>query len=798
MTSPQKSNASDTPRFFVPPSFDDIGDLDSSTLTRLPSRRGPDRGERGPELGTTPHRQNQLLLSRHAAEDVRRLIQTESFQVALRKELKVSLDLAPEFKHLHTPWTQGSDEDWGSRFDDFGGTIVKALDPLMADSEDAKALIDLMPLRLTITAEDYTAASQPVDAWGVLKFVRDRYIEAATKSTDRKDLFETKSQKENKARVLAEAAANAQARVEAVNAAAARARSAASDLKATDEAWRTSAKAAAVDAEHAAKQDLAVAADKQAKDAKEPATRAAWHAAIARVAASAAATISRIAGTIAAESSEATRALSALNKLAEAHEASATGLQALANKAEEDARSAIAEARQAARDYWVVAEPVSLNHVLVGPDTTGTPHSSPRRAGGAPHSSPRSLDGVPHSSPRDAGGTPHSSPRGSFDSYRGMDAGRTPVAWIGGKPQRREGVERPPVVMVIDSGVGEHTWLEEGTDVERDPRIFDGGPLFGQAPITAQDDLSGAPAENPLGLLGDASGHGTFIAGLIRQKCPDAKLLSVRVLGNDNIADEATLVTVLTELACRQLIAKVSGNQDYLVDIVTLSLGYYDEHSHNEFFTSALQQIVEKLGELGVLAIAAAGNDATRTPLYPAGFAPRQTAEGRAPRYSDTAALPLVSVGALNPDLPIAQPAGPGTVAAFSNEGPWVTCYRPGANLVSTMPTTYNGSMQPYLAIRPSGRPARAGIDPDNYVGGFAVWSGTSFAVGVLAGEVAAKLVEVDQGSSEAEASTRVADASAKPAPGSAAEHKKRVEQTLSALDGLNVVSKAGPPKSQT
>ena len=48
--------------------------------------------------------------------------------------------------------------------------------------------------------------------------------------------------------------------------------------------------------------------------------------------------------------------------------------------------------------------------------------------------------------------------------------------------------------------------------------------------------------------------------------------------------------------------------------------------------------------------------------------------------------VPIVSVGAMNPDR---------TVALFSNAGEWVACHRPGAALVSTFPTTFNGSEQP-------------------------------------------------------------------------------------------------------
>jgi subtilisin family serine protease len=84
----------------------------------------------------------------------------------------------------------------------------------------------------------------------------------------------------------------------------------------------------------------------------------------------------------------------------------------------------------------------------------------------------------------------------------------------------------------------------------------------------------------------------------------------------------------------------------------------------------------------------------------------------------------LFSVAALNPD---------GTVALFSNDGDWVIAQAEGANVVSTAPTTIQGGLSPAANVRVDGR-TRSTLDPDRYCGGFATWSGTSFAAPVLAG----------------------------------------------------------------
>jgi subtilisin family serine protease len=96
-----------------------------------------------------------------------------------------------------------------------------------------------------------------------------------------------------------------------------------------------------------------------------------------------------------------------------------------------------------------------------------------------------------------------------------------------------------------------------------------------------------------------------------------------------------------------------------------------------------------------------------------------------------------LSVGALNPD---------DTVAMFSNAGKWVTCNRPGADLVSTFPRTFNGAQTSSMRVTVDGH-VRATIDPDDFSSGFGTWSGTSFAAPVLAGELAQALLTNCHGS---------------------------------------------------
>ncbi|WP_153395410.1 S8/S53 family peptidase [Ornithinicoccus halotolerans] len=303
--------------------------------------------------------------------------------------------------------------------------------------------------------------------------------------------------------------------------------------------------------------------------------------------------------------------------------------------------------------------------------------------------------------------------------------GRVPVHWHGPDPAHRNGHEtgagrRSPVVAVADTGLGAHPWFTSG--VQRD-RTFHGLPIGGD-----DCDLDPASCLDRTGLLQGASGHGTFIAGLIRQTCPEATVMPVPVLHADGFVDEVQLHQALVLLLLRHVEGQLTDRPDQLIDVLSLSLGFYHETPEDTVASTALRDLMDAYGDAGVAVVAAAGNDCTDDPLLPAGFAGQQVG-------LQHARVPLVSVGALNPDGD--------SVAWFSNTGDWVSCFRVGAALVSTVPTTMRGGQQP--AVRTIGADhTRATLDPDDYSCGFATWSGTSFAAPVVAGALAAHLAGRD------------------------------------------------------
>jgi len=391
-----------------------------------------------------------------------------------------------------------------------------------------------------------------------------------------------------------------------------------------------------------------------------------------------------------------------------------------------DAYSTIRKYRELAGDDDTLK--VGLNHLvtLAGVGLQGAPYFEGPSLGGAPYFEGPGLGGAPYFEGPSTGVPYFEGPSTGVPYFEGPGTGspvggRIPVTWLGRPPapvtSKRAG--RRPVVAVLDTGLGKHGWLRQGNATLG--TSVNGQPI-GVGDEVPDPEVTGIVQHPGLGLLDRDSGHGTFIAGIIRQTCPDAKVLAIRVMPSDGVVEEHQLCIALNKLLVRQAQAQAAGDLDSVIDVMSLSLGYYHEDPDDVRYSSVLAGTLRSFGTIGVAVVAAAGNDHTTTPFFPAGFASRQ--EG-ADQPADR--VPLVSVGALNPN---------GSRALFSNSGDWVSCYRPGANVVSTLPTTFDGSTQPDV-VTPSGSES---VDRDDFTGGFGVWSGTSFAAPVLAGEIAASL----------------------------------------------------------
>ncbi|QSB05936.1 S8 family peptidase [Natronoglycomyces albus] len=327
--------------------------------------------------------------------------------------------------------------------------------------------------------------------------------------------------------------------------------------------------------------------------------------------------------------------------------------------------------------------------------------------------------------------------------------GRVPVDMVVPMPTRRSLDDlngRRLRVAVLDTGVAQKhpalsiaDWREGG-----DPFVVVDSEF--QQTLGADADPALIPLDSPwdedvhngdlIAEVASHYGHGTFMAGILRQTAPDVQVYSLRVMHNDGLAFEREVVAALEHVA-DQVEAAYAGDTEALgVDMVILSLGYVDEDPTDDP-GGWMADIVTRLSRLGIPVVAAAGNQSSERPFYPAAFATRQS----------EALAPVLSVGALNPN---------GNIAMFSNDGPWVSCFASGASVVSTFPPVARGSLSPYRRVETdyAGR-YRESLDPDDFSSGFAVWSGTSFAAPLAAAYLANEMEKLGPAPTVAEAMTR-------------------------------------------
>jgi hypothetical protein len=302
--------------------------------------------------------------------------------------------------------------------------------------------------------------------------------------------------------------------------------------------------------------------------------------------------------------------------------------------------------------------------------------------------------------------------------------GRIPVDLVAPMPERKK-LERRLRVAVLDTGVPPgHPAFDisdrsEGRDtfVVVDHAFQTKLGQHNDSPAPPLDDPWDGPVHEPT-LIGEVAshfGHGTFITGLLRQMSPDVQVYSLRVIHNDGLSYEHEIIGALHHVADQVEAARGGDVEAFAVDVVVLATGYVDEAA-DDIPGGWMGDAVNRLAALGIPIVAAAGNQASDRPFYPAAFAAHEQMENFAP---------ILSVGALNPNLEIAM---------FSNEGPWVSCYATGAGLVSTYPCEAAGSREPTRRSKSSMMNRfRESYDFDDFSSGYAVWSGTSFAAPVAA-----------------------------------------------------------------
>ncbi|MDP3714092.1 MAG: S8 family serine peptidase [Mycobacteriales bacterium] len=208
------------------------------------------------------------------------------------------------------------------------------------------------------------------------------------------------------------------------------------------------------------------------------------------------------------------------------------------------------------------------------------------------------------------------------------------------------------------------------------------------------DLLDTSPGDGRLDL---EAGHGTFIAGIVAQVAPGAKVLALKALDPSGTTDDLT--------AAR----RVRNAVDAGADVINLSFGGY---THSDEGLLALTAVLEEIERSkGPVVVAAAGNDALDRPFHPA------------------AHRSVVGVAAMGTRK---------RRAAFSNFGPWVDACAEGDRLRST------------YVIGTTTTDSDGDGNDDEFVEPNALWSGTSFAAPQVAAAVARRMSTHGESSREA------------------------------------------------
>lgn len=239
--------------------------------------------------------------------------------------------------------------------------------------------------------------------------------------------------------------------------------------------------------------------------------------------------------------------------------------------------------------------------------------------------------------------------------------------------QAEDGNTDQGLVVVIDTG-----------------KFLDGHAADWLKGVTGDPD----PRLGPNGYLNLSAGHGTFVAGVIRQVRPDTRIHVIHAINRDGFGPDTGVANAIDK--ARELIGDGHG-------VINLSIG---DPTYRDIPPPEIEAALSRLSDR-IAVVGAAGNENSGLAVFPA------------------ALERVIGVASLNR---YGQPSH------WSNRADWVEFSAIGEGVVSTY---LEGEEQPG-----TGDPADPyDPEPDIWVGPtpWAVWTGTSFA----APQIAARLAEI-------------------------------------------------------
>jgi len=280
--------------------------------------------------------------------------------------------------------------------------------------------------------------------------------------------------------------------------------------------------------------------------------------------------------------------------------------------------------------------------------------------------------------------------RGDMKSTDGPEYTDQPPSWTG--PDGTEGNAAP--VVVVDTGLDpdvrerDDHWLDgmvEGSDLD---------------PLDVFTERTGAVG--PDDHLDGGAGHGTFVAGLVRQAAPRADVAVLRALDTRGVGTECAIARAIRK--ARDHFSKDERG----LGVLNLSLGIQTADGLPPF---VVEEALRALPP-NVLVIAAAGNTQQDEPIWPA-WSKRALGIGALTRDKDGHLVP----------------------APWSNSGPHVDFSAVGDGVSSTY---VRGRESTVRDDDPEVFPRRDPVQNESY----ALWSGTSFSTPKIAGLLAKLLHE--------------------------------------------------------